>query len=603
MKQDKGLALVVVLVMVLIFLSIIMAVVLSAATALRRASQVRDKFLALKIAEAGIQDCLYWMNYKGYWNHHYPSHYSYTLAYFRGSDYAGSDTWVTNQVSFRPAGFLEGSCTLYLEDNSGFDQDRIVSTGSYRGRTATVEVRLRGLNGRDNPSHAGGLFLCDWNGSESRVATWGIPEVFNKHSLYTYDLSCSSGTVNGNLAYKTTGDTTILRSLPGTKTITRDEGIYTIPPWDYFPVLANLPSFPSFPSPPSTFDLQFDKRTDQNGNRWDTYYRFGTVDMGSKLWYFDNTQSPPPGQVISQSISLVWGGNPPGHLHITDENNGRIFQNYLLASDGAVYFETSITCDTRQVAFVSQDGFSFTSGISVYCTNDGWLALNRTTSGSLTITGNPASNVSVKDGAFFTGSGITSQNLSNWSIDASSTPDKLALFVSTGSATFNTCTIKGMSAAGSGVSSLTFSNCTLDGSSTDEGIALVVTGGAATMTNCTVKGTIVVQSSGTLTLNNTVIEVMKEKSGAAIITRGKLAFQNNARVKGLVLVLSETGSLDCHLQSGSVEGGMAVKGQLRLAGGTVSYLGSLHRQVSSVFQTFKGGRRVYLPVVGSWRVY
>ncbi len=601
MGQKKGLALIMVMVMVLIFLSIIMAVVLSATMAIRRASYASDKLIALEIAESGIQDCLYWMNYKGYWNHRYPSAYVAPVAYFRGSDWAGDDTWVFQEVSFHPGGNSQGRCVLFFEDNDGFDQDRIVATGWYRGRQASVEVRLKGNNGTGNSNHiASGRWLCDWNGTDSGVATWGIPEVFNKHAIYAYEVGSPASTVNGNLTYKTTTETTLLWNLPGKKTITRDEKITTSPPWNYFPITSSFPPFPVFPSEPLIFDQSFDKRTDQYGNRWDTYYRYGTVNTGTKIWYFDNTQSPPPGQVISASIRLVWGGNPPGDLHITDENNGRTFTNYLYASDGAIYFETSLTVSGTGPVFKAQNGLNFSSGITVYCTNGGWLALDRASAGSVSM-----NNVTIKDGPLFTGSGITSLTLTNCNLDASGSAGKQALLLSAGTASLTGCQVKGLVYAGSSVSSLTLSSCTLDASSSVETGALLVKGGSVTLSNCTVYGGIKVEGSGTVTLNNTKVysNPWGGNIAGAVVTRGKLVIGSGSEVRGLVLVLSETGSDDCLFSSGKVEGSLVVKGRLSLSGGSVSYLSSLAWKGSEIFQAFVGGRRIYLPVPGSWRVY
>ena len=599
MGRKKGVALIVVMVMVLVFLSIIVAVVLSATSAIRHASYTRDKLIALQIAESGIQDCLYWMNYKGYWNHHYPSYWG-SLVYFRGSDYAGTDTWVSSEVWFQPGGFPEGKCSLRLEDRTGYDTDRIISTGVYRGRTATMELRLRGWNGQDNPRHtSGGLFLCDWDATKSEVANWGIPEVFNKHAIYSYRINPSSGTVNGNITYHETS--IAFPALSGRNTRICDKTmVETMPPWCYFPVPEVLPSFPSFPPVPGTFNLYFDKTTDQNGNRWDTYYRYGNVNTGTKTWYFDNSQSPPAGQVINQSIRLEWGGNPPGDLRIQDENNGRIFTSYLLASDGAIYFETSLTVSGPGAVFSAQNGLSFSSGITFFCQNDGILHLNRASSGNVTMTG-----VTVKDGPVFTGSGITSLSLTSCTLDASASSEKRALLISSGTASLINCTVKGQVFTGTGVSSLSFSGCTLDGTGRSDKVALIASAGSVSLTNCTVKGMVRLEGSGTLTLDNTTVvaDPSGENCYPAVITRGKLVVRNNSQVKGLALVLGTSGSSDTNLQSGTIEGAIASRGELSLSSTTVNYSGRLLWKESSIFSPFIGGRRVYVPVAGSWRIY
>ncbi|MCM8768581.1 MAG: pilus assembly PilX N-terminal domain-containing protein [Candidatus Omnitrophica bacterium] len=546
-KETKGVALIVGLVMVLLFLAIIMAVVLTSTVSVRLASYSQDRFIALQIAEAGIQDCLYWMNYRGYWNHYYPSHYAYPRAYFRGSDYSEADTWVAQEVSFRPAGFSLGRCQLFFEDKEGIDQDRIVSTGYYRGRTGTLEVTLRGFNGLDNPAHASSLFLCDWNGTDSMVATWGIPEIFNKHAIYARVISSASGQVEGNITYKDP-EGIDLSGLTGRHTLTRDRIMTTIPPWNYFPSLI----FPNMPSVGS-FAQQFINETDQHGYRWDSDYRYGPVDGIGHVWHFGDTGDTPPGQLIDQSIRLEWAGTDSGRLRITEENNGRIFASYVLVADGDIFFETSFTVSTQKAAFVSRDGFYFSPGITIKCVNSGWLALDRMSPGGVTI-----ENVTIRDGPLLTGSGVTN---------------------------------------------LTLIGCILDAS--DGETALVVKSGTVNLRNCTVKGRVMGEGAGRLTLDNTRVEARfsQGKSTAAIVSKGPLSMVNNSQVKGLVLVLSDVGSNDCYLSSGKVEGVLGVKGELNLIGSSISYLGELHRNRSDIFQPFIGGRRIYLPVSGSWRIY
>ena len=65
MQEKKGVAMIVVLVMIIVFSSLILAVILSSTAAIKRAGQYRDKAIALHVAEAGMQDFFYWINYRG----------------------------------------------------------------------------------------------------------------------------------------------------------------------------------------------------------------------------------------------------------------------------------------------------------------------------------------------------------------------------------------------------------------------------------------------------------------------------------------------------------------------------------------------------------
>ena len=226
-REEKGVALIVVLVMIIIFASLILAVVLSATIAIRKANYYKDKTIALQIAEAGIEDCLFWMNYRGYENfHQYPCSewngstwvYNASYKYFQGSDYAGTDTWTDTPPSpsnpyYQPVKGLTkpNFCKLEFEDRSDTDMDEIISTGYYNGKTATVRVRIRGSNGNGNNLHnTGGRYLRDghWDGITYRegVATWGVPEAINKHVIYSRTInfpSVNPPTISGNVFCET----------------------------------------------------------------------------------------------------------------------------------------------------------------------------------------------------------------------------------------------------------------------------------------------------------------------------------------------------------------------------------------------------------------
>jgi Tfp pilus assembly protein PilE/cytoskeletal protein CcmA (bactofilin family) len=224
-KGSDGLAMIMVLVMIIIFASLILAVVISSTTAIRRAHYYKDKTTALEVAKAGLQDALYWMNYAGYYTQQYPctdpstTLYDGTYQYFQGSD-AGSDTWITTEpANYNPVGVQGARCVVQFSDEDETDTanlDMITSTGYYKGRTATVSVRIRGQNGRGNPVHNNPLtkprWLCDWgynkdiNNNSPCVATWGIPEDFNKHTVFTAK-NVTAGTpatvtITGNISYQ-----------------------------------------------------------------------------------------------------------------------------------------------------------------------------------------------------------------------------------------------------------------------------------------------------------------------------------------------------------------------------------------------------------------
>jgi len=154
-SRKDGVAMIMVLVMIIIFASLILAVVISSTTAIRRAHFYKDKNTALQIAIAGIQEVLYRMNYSQYETGSYP--------FGTGNN--------PEQIPF-PGG---GQAVLSLDSSC---ETKIISQGTYRGRTAQVSVYIKG----DNHTHTGVLLKPSVSSPDSPYI--GIPEAFNKHVIY-----------------------------------------------------------------------------------------------------------------------------------------------------------------------------------------------------------------------------------------------------------------------------------------------------------------------------------------------------------------------------------------------------------------------------------
>ncbi len=165
-KGSDGLAIIMVLVMVIIFSSLILAVIISSTTAIRRAHHYSDKATALEIAEAGIQDVLYWMNYKGYHTENYPQS---SNPFFCGSE---TGDWKNDKLAaiFNPTNIPGAKCSVRMELTGDINSDTIISTGSYRGRSATISVALKGAN---------------TEGEKLKHYLQGISEALNKKTVYS----------------------------------------------------------------------------------------------------------------------------------------------------------------------------------------------------------------------------------------------------------------------------------------------------------------------------------------------------------------------------------------------------------------------------------
>ncbi len=146
---------IVAIVMAFIFLMLVLTVSVLSTTAYKRAYSRRDRAIALNLAEAGLADGLYRVNYK-----------NYTGAYGTPSE------CVIPEINFAGG-------TYEVTESGG----ELTSTGTYRGKRRIIKVKVR------NP-------VDDAN-------TGGIAEVFNKHVIYAKKVEMDpteTATIKGNIA-------------------------------------------------------------------------------------------------------------------------------------------------------------------------------------------------------------------------------------------------------------------------------------------------------------------------------------------------------------------------------------------------------------------
>ncbi|MDD3725801.1 MAG: hypothetical protein PHI44_01210 [Candidatus Ratteibacteria bacterium] len=170
-----GVAMIMVLAMLVIFAALIVAVVISSTTAIRRAHFYKDKATALQVAQGGIEEVLYRMNYSQYDTGTYPA-------------------FTTPSEDIIPPGFLSGAVATLSVDSSC--ETKLISIGSYRGRTAQVEVNIKGY------AHIGNHLKP----VVGELPDGGIPEAFNKHTIYATqirEIGTIGTTVKGNITTTT----------------------------------------------------------------------------------------------------------------------------------------------------------------------------------------------------------------------------------------------------------------------------------------------------------------------------------------------------------------------------------------------------------------
>lgn len=608
-KGQDGVAMIMVLAMLVIFSALIIAVVLSSTTAIRRAHFYKDKNIALQVAIAGIQDTLYWMNYKGYFSHNYPCTllpsctYDPNYKYFQGSDHTGQDTWTnTEPLNYNPSLIPQGRCVVTFTDSDQPNQDTITATGYYKGRSATVSLKLRGNSGEGNngnPSHNSAYrFLADWSWDGSQyingVATWGIPEAFNKHTIYAKEVEVNTGVGNrpeikGNIfTYNTVN---LISSATNQYTVTKvqDAGVYfgdsfysftkpeteiyrqgiptgTVSPELYFIHPPGYPNDRVYAY--ANADTTYDDTVLGHPNGVVTGISYSSA---LNQYTFSNTQ-------INYSFSVLGEGNNgnavfnDSNLQITKEfkiagnltiGNNNLTINYPVEVGGALSINQPITTQSNSI-------FDVSGSVSINNTINGDFVVKNATSVSIGGTIN---------GALIADKINGSVSASSLSVNASGSSYKAGVFINTTggiSLTVNSLTIGNNKNAGivayssSGGNVSVTTNTNIDCKGKLSIIAYSNTGNSKVTlgANNTIKG-LVYSRAGTLSSEEILVKASNSAPEiiGALVTNGKVRFEANNNVK-------------------------------------VSYDSDVYTDAQNpdIYPNFIGGRRRYIPVPGSWQI-
>ena len=584
MKKRNGVAMIVVLVMVMVFSALILAVVMSATSAVRRANFLHDQVIAQCTADAGLQDCLYWMNYRGYelgWV--YPcSEYDATETrwvsqpanrYFLGSDYLyGGNPWYpwTNvePATYNPSQVAGSKCVLTFADSLNPDEDSITSTGYYHGRTATVTINIRGSNGLGNGDHnLNNRFLNDayyaGTGSfQTGLATWGVPEAFNKHAIYALNLlpNPTTTTLKGNIVRTTIAT---LTSAGGVYTVT------TVPPalFDIARPETDVFLFP--PTPPSdTTNMD----TYRNGRNMTTGSMVNP-DTSDGVYYVASSQTYHFGTDVSSPFSSPNNYSPTQSTHpvFIDSGANVVFHNGVTIGnyfrcDGAVNIDSAV--------------FGITGPAVIDISNGGTLSITGTViNGDIAIKGSPTlSGTWTLNGTLTVDRGCTISGTTT--INAASSARKAALLVasSSGSTQLVINTTGGITV----------------GTSQNAAVVYCATGSASAdiQLGCDLTG---------LSANQAAMISYSSGSSANINLVGSPRYVN-----GLIFARGATsGTVNLSTGYCGITGAIVANGPVTLDSlDWVTYASNSFKTAvgADIYSGFKGGRRVYLPVPGSWRV-
>ncbi|MGB9641921.1 MAG: hypothetical protein ACPL3Q_01810 [Candidatus Ratteibacteria bacterium] len=573
--KRNGVALVIVIVLILLFSAIILSVVLTSTTAYRRSTYFRDRSIALNLAHIGIADALYKLNYR----YHDPDHYYG----FRPDGECWTDTGNLPQngstYSYTikaldlglPLASVNDGVTIQLKINDGISNDSIIATGKYRGRTITISAGIRTLSDQNTNLK---LPLAD----NTQLDTKGIPEAFNKHTIYANSVSGTGSTVKGNIA------TTSTKPSPwpaGWTDATWTNTSISLP----FPSLPVLPfeARPPDPAPAGWIEFQMrgQPRYRIDGGSWQAPLPAGVVytSDGTGTETFTFTTYTPPGnrKVYVRASSL-----PPGRTGGACFDNASIVNSVL--ADGSITFKGTISLSQNAIfeadvdgngtgTFVIHPGTTFSgSDLIVYkYLPPGSFAINQS---NITINGALVTNCSLT-----IGTGAT-----NFTVDATGSNKNAAITIYTGStATFTLSSTP---------------NITL-GDNQNYAFLIATTTNPLTV-NIGTAGNVNFETNSITNLNGKATVVAYSTNSSSTVNIGSAS--NYAKMKGLIYSYgTTTGNINVNNGSTNITGCLVANGTVTLNGGTITYDKSAFTSDRvNIYSGFTGGRRIYLPF--NWKL-
>jgi hypothetical protein len=171
--SQKGIALVITVVGLSLLLLLVITTSVLVTVAYKKANFVRDWTIAHNLAESGIADALYRLNYRYYDSKIYPNIYPDTGIFVPKDDQI-------SKALYNPDGCYE----VLFSNSNVTNGDELISSGTYKGRKCTLKSRLRGDN-------APGTLL----GGPAQ----GIAEAFNKHAIYARSVTIGNNVADGGI--------------------------------------------------------------------------------------------------------------------------------------------------------------------------------------------------------------------------------------------------------------------------------------------------------------------------------------------------------------------------------------------------------------------
>lgn len=581
-KTKNGVALVIVIVLILLFSAIILSVVLTSTTAYRRSVYFRDRNIAFNLAQIGIADALYKLNYR----YHDPGHYygfrsdGECLLLSDGAPKNGdifTYTLKATEIGF-PLASINDGVTVQLIINDGTYPDTLLTIGKYRGRTVKLSAGIRTLSDENTNLQRPLADSVDWD-------TKGVPEAFNKHVIYAGSVSGTGTTVKGNIATSSPKPD----PWPATWTdVTWVQTSISLPR----PIVPYLPFEiqPTDPAPSGWIEFQMrgQPRYRIDGGSWNliTGYPGGGVSYsadGTNTETFTFTATfNPQGRKIYVRASFSPSGRSGGACFDGSSGNINIVNSVL--ADGNIVFKGNVNLSQNAIfeADVNNDGVgtliihpntTFSgSDLIVYDYNgNGSFVINQA---NITINGALITNCSMTIGA----------NANNFRIDATTSTKNAAITIySLQTTTFT----------------LNSTPTILLGNNQHYAFLLLSENQPLTV-NIGTSGNVDFFTIPITNLGNKA-SIVTYSTGTSSITTNIGSGSYYAKIPGLIFSYGNPGNITLNNPNTYINGCLVANGTVTLNSGTLVYdKNALSADRVNIYSGFAGGRRIYLPM--NWKL-
>ncbi len=638
MRGKKGQALIVVLVFIAVFVGIIATVVLISVVTYKKANYSHNKLIAQELAETGIQDALYKLNYEYHdTNHIYgfcsgPENILTPVSPNPGScllktmsDNNDTDTTETYTIPATllniPGASSSDGVTVSLNiynDNKTYDT--LTAVGTYKGNQVTISTDIRTISNYFPGAPATGnltLSLSDGTNQDTK----GIPEAFNKHVIYATTVSPASPAtiIIGNVYTRTSPPVTLPTDETWTETTTVTNPPLSVPTLapsstpvsliSLMPVPGSLPYIfqdgneNGNPIPPGfgvTYTATYTGKGKGKGNLKTETYIINGANISSERWLFKTANGAPTSDVLTVEIegntTMSSGGavivGNPGDLQEED----LIFEGSITHPlPGQFVAQNDITIDSSSCPYIGTPGevTLWAGGNQGGATNQ--INMNYTTGSTPVIYGDvvgvngfnftPATNPITIYGAIISGTSLDLPSSLNLTLDLNTSPldtQPAAILINDPSG-----------------------SATLDIESTPT-ITLGPNQIATVMNYSSVPTITINENLNTDTMFQPgVIAYATNSANNATITIGNTNPATN--INGFIYAGTAPGgtglgSITLDSGAGTVKGCLVTNGTVYLNGGTVTWDPDPYKMYSNdeVYTGFVGGQRVFVPY--NWKI-